>query len=193
MNLRIILSATSLCLFSAVTTAQCVDDPEGWVDGASGPGYDCETYALGQWCTIDGGQGVGWNRNNAFGWGRISWNGYKGTNNKKFDEACCACGGGTTNGDGYTAPEYDHTDYVFTQEDKENAPGRRAKKKISVGEEWVDLYGYSCRVYKSMNFCVSDGTVGDGWDNNAWGAIESYENGGRNCFTACEVCGWDGE
>jgi len=191
MNLRNIASSV-LASISLVSRgdALCVDDPEGWRDGASGPGYDCATYALGQWCTLDGDAGVGWNPNNAFGWGKISWNGFKGTDKKKFDEACCACGGGV--GEGYTEPVYDQTDYVFTRADR-NAVGKKRKKKIIVGEAWVDKYGYSCRVYKSMNLCNADGTQGDGWDRGAWGNIRRYKNAGRTCFEACEVCGWDGE
>lgn len=188
MNIYTVSSALfSLCLSSEVA-AECVDNPKGWVDGASGPGYDCATYAQGQWCTTDGRAGVGWNRDRAFGWGRIRAKSYKGTGGKTFDEACCACGGGS--GDGYTAPpEYNYTDYVFTLGDKKKARAK-SRKKIAVGREWVDRHGYSCRVYDSMNLCNSDGTAGDGWDEAAWGSIHSYKNAGRSCFGACEVCGW---
>ncbi|KAL7537328.1 hypothetical protein ACHAWF_005731 [Thalassiosira exigua] len=190
MNRRVILTLISLSGIAAAAAEECVDHP-GWRDGASGPGYDCDTYALAQWCTLEGDAGEGWNRDRAFGWGRIGWTGYTGTDDKMYDEACCACGGGT--GGVYVEPAYDHTDYVFTAEDKEAARGKKKKRKIAIGEEWVDSYGYSCRVYKAMNFCDSDGSVGEGWDSGAWGNIKSYKNASRNAFQACEVCGWNGQ
>jgi len=179
MNLRITSTlAISLRLFPSVVT-ECVDDPAGWGDGASGPGYTCLTYALGNWCTAGGGEGSGWDRNNAFGWGNIHSNYFRGTDGKMYDEACCACGGGI--GEGFDAPEYDHVDYVFTEEDKAKAPNR-AKRKIVPGEHWVDAYGYSCRAYKAMNMCNPDGTQGDGWDGpppspSASPSAETVESG----------------
>lgn len=111
---------------------------------------------------------------------------------RRFDAACCACGGGA--GEGYTPPVYDHVDYVFTRADRKAARrNKKKRRKIAVGKEWVDSSGYSCRVYKAENFCNPDGTVGAGWDRPKWGKIESYKNAGRDCFHACEVCGWDGK
>jgi len=188
---RITSTATVLFLrlFSSVT-AECVDNV-GWGDGASGPGYSCLTYALAEWCTADGGEGPGWDRGNAFRWGDIRSEYFRGTDDKMYDEACCACGGGE--GEGYTAPEYNHVDYVFTREDRAKARPRRNKRKISVGKYWVDAYGYSCRAYKAMKLCNADGTQGEGWDAGSWGSIKSYANAGRDCFRACGVCGWKGD
>lgn len=87
MNLRLTATAAAavLCIgLCSMAHAECIDDPEGWRDGAHGPGYSCDAYALGRWCTADGTAGVGWNQGNAFGWGKITANGYTGTDGKKY-------------------------------------------------------------------------------------------------------------
>ena len=182
-------SVLPFVLFSTVT-AHCVDSPIDWVDGSKGPGYNCKTYSVGQWCTKRGKRGKGWNRNKAFGWGKLKSKFYEGTDGKIALDACCACGGGE--GQGYKKPEYEFKDYVFTKDDKKAAK-KKAKKLIVPGKEWVDQYGYSCRTYWSMKFCNSDGTVGAAWDKTEFGDIKTYINAGRSAFEACEACGWKGE
>eukprot|EP00929_Paragymnodinium_shiwhaense_P090383 TRINITY_DN50550_c0_g1_i1.p1 TRINITY_DN50550_c0_g1~~TRINITY_DN50550_c0_g1_i1.p1 ORF type:complete len:2280 (-),score=471.98 TRINITY_DN50550_c0_g1_i1:91-6930(-) len=64
---------------------ECVDEPGGWKDTYSAGCLDYERY---QYCTPDGGYGVGWDQQF---WGTFemySNGGYIAT------QACCACGGG---------------------------------------------------------------------------------------------------
>ena len=84
-------STTTTTTATAVTTtdgAGCLDSPAGWVDV---DGDDCDKYQILDWCTPDGGYGVGWGDPSTNpGFEEFAVDGIAAT------DACCGCGGGFT-------------------------------------------------------------------------------------------------
>jgi hypothetical protein len=58
------------------------------------------------------------------------------------------------------------------------------------GHVWHDVNGFSCAVYEMMNWCKSDGTAGDGWDEQAYGQWSKMGKSSKmRAQQACCVCG----
>jgi len=74
-------------------SVDCLDSPSDWVSGGGGSDREsCSVYASLNYCTPAGGEGSGWKSE----WGKISdWANRDGLSAL---EACCACGGGRSNG-----------------------------------------------------------------------------------------------
>ena len=74
-----------LCMNAA---SGCADLPDGWMSSTKA---NCQQYKERKWCTPDGKYGTGWSTT----YGTFArW----AVGGKDASQACCACGGGTTDG-----------------------------------------------------------------------------------------------
>ena len=191
----------AVILFSIKTTLcekQCQDRTvkknKFWVDKM---GFSCKLYEGAKWCTTSKGYGIGWNQmvegevRVCHGWGsfeKFQRNGISAV------QACCACGGGIKNPKlfSYELPTYSkvsdypylNDDYHFTAKDEISQNCYKCKE----AEVWHDSCGYSCLAYYYGNFCTKDGKTGKGWEDESYGPISAYKNGGKDALEACMAC-----
>jgi len=128
-------------------TPVCIDDPVGWYDSSS-PDYTCEWYGSKAWYCESYGD---------------SWSNFGMTAN----QACCVCGGGSTNGTVTPSPT--------------PAPTPPQNECIDNPVGWYDSAGpdINCEYLGSVYF-----------DGNTCGYFgDLIENFGKTANQACCACG----
>jgi len=136
-------------------TPVCIDDPVGWYDSSS-PDYTCEWYGSKAWYCESYGD---------------SWSNFGMTAN----QACCVCGGGSTNGTVTPSPTPAPTP----------VPTNNSTSNVTTCTDnpvgWYDIDGpfYNCTWY--ANKIAFNGTCGDTGDR--------WENFNTTANQACCVCG----
>jgi len=141
------------CRPAGLILGNCQDSPPGWADS---DGDGCVKYGQDHWCTPDGKQGVGWDKE----WGTFEAFKYQ---DHTAVEACCVCGGGGdvknkcadtagwTDRDGDTCSSYHSSNWCTSD----------GRSGVRWNEDWGTIANYSRDEVSAFAACCACGGGGN--------------------------------